>query len=1419
MPGSSFFRIIRKQGIYSVTGPTGPTGATGPIGPTGYGPTGATGPGISFIGLSFGKLYMQFTNGLGITTENNLRGPDGNTVTRIKTQILGNGTSIISSQPTENEIIFRSIKGSSSPSGRSSIEITDNGNTLTFNYTSSGAGATFVNLGLDASNAFIGITSGLSLTNIRRSSYDKTNASVTFNVKNVIEKARGLGFSGATSATSGVTCNYSYSGAIDTYYSGRIIQIDPSCKSNSVVDYGTTNKTYFIDADNNFVKFIIGRPVSPTNSTAFTLIVKNAKNTPMGRDKRFEAPFNSLYWPFNVEPCFGGENHTDVYHFYSLLDSWFGSVVYSTKYNGISFDCAVNENPFGACCIKDPYPPIKDIAEIKASGLGTVVRNTSGKLYSWGALFSAITTPFFVGLTFTKVSMGFNYICGVYEPLGGITCNGIAAYNNLSAPDVTGIIDITSGVQHNLALKSDGTVVAWGMNTFGQSNVPAGLSNVVKIAAGYEHSYALTANGGITCWGRNNFGQCNIPTGISFSDIVAYTNGGVGIATRGSTVYAWGEAPISNSVPVGLTAIEISSCATYPVEGPQSMFALARKQTGQVVAWGYNSPSGYTAVPAGLSASKIAAGGIHAAAVMNDRIIMWGRALEGQGQLTPPPGPCGITCIQTVYEQCNNLNSIWWGEGSICGLVNCGITAPCCAKVGCDSAVGAQSICNEGITFEDCLCGRAPNTPVNAAITFHEDKTSCEGLCETITCPSYGSCCTGGQCIDNPPTTLSDCNALNGKFNDSQLCAALPQNACSLGRCCILDKTNISNSTCRDNVLSQDCFTLDSNKITNWKVDGDCTIDKCFLTGACCTAAGGDDYCQDDTYALPIDLATYYGDLINPASHPICTIGLNGSFVGDGQVCTPDSCDVPNPDCPAASTMGTCVTRNCPGNGSFYTYYTSLANCRIPVEYPPGNFYNPRRFYANVTPNTTGKCCYVQQIGDIQKEFCENTTLELCSYKNPDEIGCGSIVELRMSWFEQQICSPNSCQYPDLHVLPNCNEPPFSPPPNDVIEVPVEEEGDGGIGPLDAIAFGSFIPNETEVLGNDTGSCCPASESTMTSGLPKTASIHISKADWFGYGITSTVDSENNESPIKFNIMLYTKDLSYRDSFGDKINTVIWGQTDENCAWGPNVEKTDRGFYLINDIKAHGKEYIYYKDEGYVGLTSINYSTEFLYDKSFNKQPSVQFTDKLGSLVNSDDSTFSNNGAWRRNWGLYNTMRLIGADNAGYALNNPVKNINYNLPEDWTASRLIDKINREVPFNDMFSSWYIPSLDEMAFICKNLDKLQGTFYDNIEGDYWTSTGAFDENTDEGIKFGPDDIAQTGSKAWAFSITRKTSSSPGEFPFDIKIRKENRNAKLKIRPIRIYFDAGASIPRKGTEEYKMWRLPPTKWIDDKINKGT
>ena len=62
---------------------------------------------------------------------------------------------------------------------------------------------------------------------------------------------------------------------------------------------------------------------------------------------------------------------------------------------------------------------------------------------------------------------------------------------------------VAAGLRHTVALTSDGTLVAWGYNAYGQCNVPSGLAGVSQVAAGYLHTVALKNDGTVVVWGRN----------------------------------------------------------------------------------------------------------------------------------------------------------------------------------------------------------------------------------------------------------------------------------------------------------------------------------------------------------------------------------------------------------------------------------------------------------------------------------------------------------------------------------------------------------------------------------------------------------------------------------------------------------------------------------------------------------------------------------------------------------------------------------------------------------------------------------------------------------------------------------------------------------------------------------------------------
>ena len=66
-----------------------------------------------------------------------------------------------------------------------------------------------------------------------------------------------------------------------------------------------------------------------------------------------------------------------------------------------------------------------------------------------------------------------------------------------------GLMQISSGDYHSVALSSDGVVLAWGDNRFGQISVPdyLQLSPIAQVAAGNIHNLALTHQGVVVAAG------------------------------------------------------------------------------------------------------------------------------------------------------------------------------------------------------------------------------------------------------------------------------------------------------------------------------------------------------------------------------------------------------------------------------------------------------------------------------------------------------------------------------------------------------------------------------------------------------------------------------------------------------------------------------------------------------------------------------------------------------------------------------------------------------------------------------------------------------------------------------------------------------------------------------------------------------
>jgi alpha-tubulin suppressor-like RCC1 family protein len=123
--------------------------------------------------------------------------------------------------------------------------------------------------------------------------------------------------------------------------------------------------------------------------------------------------------------------------------------------------------------------------------------------------------------------------------------------------DLTNVIAIAAGSQHSLALKADGGVVGWGSKASALSVVPAGLTNVISIVAGGSNTMALKADGTVTVWGTNNFGPVYVPGGLT--NVVGIAGGFMDslILRPDGSLFAWGR-------QAGLALVQSNIVATSP---------------------------------------------------------------------------------------------------------------------------------------------------------------------------------------------------------------------------------------------------------------------------------------------------------------------------------------------------------------------------------------------------------------------------------------------------------------------------------------------------------------------------------------------------------------------------------------------------------------------------------------------------------------------------------------------------------------------------------------------------------------------------------------------------------------------------------------------------------------------------------------
>jgi alpha-tubulin suppressor-like RCC1 family protein len=246
-------------------------------------------------------------------------------------------------------------------------------------------------------------------------------------------------------------------------------------------------------------------------------------------------------------------------------------------------------------------------------------------------------------------------------------------------PAGTKLTSIRAGCDHNLALTSKGTVLAWGLNKYGQLGdgttknrrtpvqvkLPKG-TKVTAISTGCYHSLAISSTGKLYAWGYNAHGQLGdgttknrrtpVQVKLPSGDKTSIVAGGCdySLASTSDGLFGWGqndEGQLGNDSTTS-TDTPVLVPLLFRGTGPgtiTSLFAGCGHTTalfskGGVLAWGNNNagqlgdgtttssdkPVGVK-VPTGVSVKSIASGCFSSLALTGTgTLLAWGENSSGQ---------------------------------------------------------------------------------------------------------------------------------------------------------------------------------------------------------------------------------------------------------------------------------------------------------------------------------------------------------------------------------------------------------------------------------------------------------------------------------------------------------------------------------------------------------------------------------------------------------------------------------------------------------------------------------------------------------------------------------------------------------------------------------------------------------------------
>ncbi|MCJ7728698.1 MAG: hypothetical protein MUO27_02285 [Sedimentisphaerales bacterium] len=289
-------------------------------------------------------------------------------------------------------------------------------------------------------------------------------------------------------------------------------------------------------------------------------------------------------------------------------------------------------------------PDEPDYDDANAIAVGTLI--VGYPIIAWGDDGDGIVSNIPEGNDFVDVAAG-KYHALAIRSSGSLVAWGWNNYGQCDVPEGNDFVAIAGGVRHSIALKSDGTIVGWGDNGSGQIDVPEG-NNFVTIASGDYHNLAITTEGLIVGWGQNYYGECDAPEPNEGTVYVAVSAGryhSLALQSDGR-IKAWG----SNTM--GQTRIYQFADDDHEAIAAADTYNFLLLTDDMLVTWGGGDwaepgiPDYHYRPPDGHDFVAIAAGGYHILALTAEgEILSW-----GWNDYDPPldPVPEGVVFTKDV---------------------------------------------------------------------------------------------------------------------------------------------------------------------------------------------------------------------------------------------------------------------------------------------------------------------------------------------------------------------------------------------------------------------------------------------------------------------------------------------------------------------------------------------------------------------------------------------------------------------------------------------------------------------------------------------------------------------------------------------------------------------------------------------------